>query len=234
MLDYRGGLLQCTGTVSGVLIAVVLIIFLLPAEHQRLSCQKSVLSFEGCSCSWTKALRPCSIMFRGVSGEIQKVFCFLDYSLSLGNGVRYCIMQCSPRDILVRIRILGSIPLTNGSESSSGSCSFRRWHSRRQQKIISNILRVHLHHSSKIKKSHKEVTKESRIRDAQILTVPDPEHWHNVYSSCRVRSLHFKPVPADQYYWITDPYPDPARFFSVFKIPTKIFFPRIFCLLLSY
>jgi hypothetical protein len=54
MLDYRrGACYGCTGTgtVSGVLIAVVLIIFLLPAEHQRLSCEKLVLSNEGCSCS---------------------------------------------------------------------------------------------------------------------------------------------------------------------------------------
>jgi hypothetical protein len=37
-------------------------------------------------------------------------------------------------EILVRIRIRGSIPLTNGSVS--GSCYFRQWPSRRQQKII--------------------------------------------------------------------------------------------------
>jgi hypothetical protein len=30
------------------------------------------------------------------------------------------------RDILVRIQICGSIPLTNGSGSDSGSCSFRQ------------------------------------------------------------------------------------------------------------
>jgi hypothetical protein len=36
------------------------------------------------------------------------------------------------RDILVRIRIRGSVPLTNGS----GSCYFREWTSRRQQNII--------------------------------------------------------------------------------------------------
>jgi hypothetical protein len=36
------------------------------------------------------------------------------------------------RDILVRIRICGSVPPTNGygSESGSGSCYFRQWHSR--------------------------------------------------------------------------------------------------------
>ncbi len=133
------------------------------------------------------------------------------------------------RDILVWIRIHGSITLTNGSESSSGSCSFRRWHSRRQQKIISNILKVHWHHSSKILKVIKKSQKSNgsgmpkylrfRVRNTGIMYT---------YSSCRVRSLHLKPVPADQYYWITDPYPDPARFFSVFIIPTKIFYPGFF------
>ncbi len=45
-------------------------------------------------------------------------------------------------DILVCIRIRGSMPLTNGSGSrfrsrfGSGSCYFRHWPSRRQQKII--------------------------------------------------------------------------------------------------
>ncbi len=37
------------------------------------------------------------------------------------------------RDILVRIRIRGSVPLTNGS--SSGSCSFRQVPSKRHQKL---------------------------------------------------------------------------------------------------
>ncbi len=61
------------------------------------------------------------------------------------------------RIILVRIRIRGSIPLTNGS----GSFSFRQWPSRCQQKyllkfFVCYFLKVHLHHSSQnksIKKS---------------------------------------------------------------------------------
>jgi hypothetical protein len=63
------------------------------------------------------------------------------------------------REILVRIRIRGSIPPTNGS----GSCYFRQWPSRHQQKKkISSFfayyfMKVHSHHFSKIK-SHKEVT----------------------------------------------------------------------------
>ncbi len=46
------------------------------------------------------------------------------------------------RDILVRIRIHGSVPLTNGSGSGSGSgsCSFGQWSSRGQQKNIFQIL----------------------------------------------------------------------------------------------
>jgi hypothetical protein len=67
-------------------------------------------------------------------------------------------------DMLVRIRILESVPLTNGS--GSGFCSFRRWPSRCKQKIIVfflsffayYFLKEHLH-SSQIK-SHKEVTKQ--------------------------------------------------------------------------
>jgi hypothetical protein len=38
------------------------------------------------------------------------------------------------RDILVRTWILGSVPLTNGSRSGSGSCSFRQRPSRCQTK----------------------------------------------------------------------------------------------------
>ncbi len=64
----------------------------------------------------------------------------------------------------------GSAPLTNrfgsspGSGSSSGSCSFRQWLSRRQQKYFFStffcllLSKVHLYHSSKIK-SHKKVSK---------------------------------------------------------------------------
>ncbi len=69
-------------------------------------------------------------------------------------------------DILgwIRIRILGSMLLTNGSGSGfgSGSCYFRHWPSTCQQKIIFNticsayyIWKVHLHHFSEIK-SQKE------------------------------------------------------------------------------
>ena len=69
------------------------------------------------------------------------------------------------RDILVQILIRGSVPLIFGS--SFGSCSFHLWPSRRQQKIIfspiflffvSYILKVHLHHFSKIQ-SHKKFTR---------------------------------------------------------------------------
>ncbi len=71
-------------------------------------------------------------------------------------------------DILVwiRIRIRGSMPLTNGSGCGSGSCTFHHWPSIRQQKTnflksfsAYYFLKVHLHHFSKIK-SQKEVTKQ--------------------------------------------------------------------------
>ncbi len=72
-----------------------------------------------------------------------------------------------PWHFLVRIRIRGPVPQTNGS--GPGSCSFRQWPSRHQQKVIFScfftyyFLKMHLHHSSKIK-SHKEVTKQWKWR----------------------------------------------------------------------
>ncbi len=61
-------------------------------------------------------------------------------------------------EILVKIRICGPIPLTNGS----GSCCFPQWSSRRQQKVIFAyyFLKVHLHYFLKIriiKRSRKTV-----------------------------------------------------------------------------
>jgi hypothetical protein len=71
------------------------------------------------------------------------------------------------RYILAPIWNLGSVSVTNGSGSGSGS--FRQWPSRCSQKICFSLsfyaysfLKVHLHHSSKIK-THKEVTKVSRF-----------------------------------------------------------------------
>jgi hypothetical protein len=67
------------------------------------------------------------------------------------------------RDILVRIRIRGSVHLTNGSgsRSDSGSCYFHHQPSRWQLfAYYQYFLKLHLHHFSKIK-SHKEVTKQN-------------------------------------------------------------------------
>jgi hypothetical protein len=72
-------------------------------------------------------------------------------------------------DFLVRIRIrlqiCGSVPLTHGSESGSGSC-FSSVTFKMATKINFSskfsayyFLKLHLHHFSKIK-SHKEVTKQ--------------------------------------------------------------------------
>jgi hypothetical protein len=68
------------------------------------------------------------------------------------------------RDILVWIRIRGSVPLTNGS------CSFRQWPSKPTKNhffvclfLCLLLFDVHLHHSSKIK-SHKEVTKTAETK----------------------------------------------------------------------
>jgi hypothetical protein len=61
------------------------------------------------------------------------------------------------QDILVRIWIRGSRPLTNGSGSGYGSCYFRHWPSRLQQKTNLKksfsayyfLKKIHLHHFSK-------------------------------------------------------------------------------------
>ncbi len=64
--------------------------------------------------------------------------------------------------IRIRIWIRGSMPLTNGS--GCGSCYFRLWPSRCQQKtnflkkfFCSLLFKVYLHHVSKLKRSHKAV-----------------------------------------------------------------------------
>ncbi len=60
----------------------------------------------------------------------------------------------------------GSMKFLYGSGCGSGSCYFRQWPSRRQQKfflLITYFLKVHLHHFSKIK-CHKEVKKRNQWR----------------------------------------------------------------------
>ncbi len=71
--------------------------------------------------------------------------------------------QCCGSMVKIRIRIRGSIPLTNGLGCGSGSSYFHYWPSRRQQKtnlkkmfLAYYFLKVHLYPFSKIK-SQKEV-----------------------------------------------------------------------------
>jgi hypothetical protein len=47
------------------------------------------------------------------------------------------------RGILLRVRIPGSVPLTNGSGSGSGSYYFRPWPSRRQKTKKANVFYVY-------------------------------------------------------------------------------------------
>ncbi len=86
--------------------------------------------------------------------------------LLLRNGASQVLHPTEPdpspvlriHDILVWIRV--SMPLTNWS--GFGSCYFRHWHSRHQQKTNLKkgfLLKVHLHLFSKIK-SQKEVPKQ--------------------------------------------------------------------------
>ncbi len=70
--------------------------------------------------------------------------------------------------IRIRIWIRGSMPLPIGSGfgSGCGSCYFRQWPSRCQQKTIAYyLLKVHLHHfkEKKSKRSHKAVERYSHL-----------------------------------------------------------------------
>jgi hypothetical protein len=82
-----------------------------------------------------------------------------------------------PWHIGIWIRIRGSMFLTTGSGSESGSCYFRHWPSRCQQKLIFFcfsayfFLKVHLHHFSK--KSQKEVTKQKESRFCLLFLLHD-------------------------------------------------------------
>jgi hypothetical protein len=87
--------------------------------------------------------------------------CFLVYRIRIGCGPRSSIL-CNVPDPwhFGTVWILRSVPLTN--RPGSGSCFFRQWPSRCQQKNIIffkafYFLKIHLHHSSQIK-SLKEVT----------------------------------------------------------------------------
>jgi hypothetical protein len=102
-------------------------------------------------------------------------------------------------DILgwIRIRIRGSMPLTNGSGFGSGSCYFRHWPSRCQQKTYFltqffsayYILKVHLHHFSKLKSQ-----KESQNSRNQGFS----------YYFCMMIE-----GSGSGYLWLVDPDPDP-------------------------
>ncbi len=77
------------------------------------------------------------------------------------------------RDILVRIRIRGSGPLTKGS--GFGSCYFRQRSSRFQLKNFFSyyFLKLHSHHFSNKIKSHKEVSKQKESRVFLLFSLDD-------------------------------------------------------------
>ena len=87
--------------------------------------------------------------------------------------------------VWIRIRIRGSMPLTNGS----GSSCFHHWHSRRQQKTNKkSFLHItfwrHLHHFSKIKRQKK---------------LQNSRNQGFSYNFCLIIDL-----------WLMDPDPDPG------------------------
>jgi hypothetical protein len=58
-------------------------------------------------------------------------------------------------DILVRIQIRGSVPLTNRSGSGSGSCSFHQWSSSHQQNVFTSIFCLMYHNQISVNKIQK-------------------------------------------------------------------------------
>jgi hypothetical protein len=148
--------------------------------------------------------------------------CWWNYSWDY-NGLKTAVLWF--RVIVVRIR--GSMPLTNGSGSGwgSGSCYFRHWLSRRQQKIIFLkwifclfLFEGTLNHFSKIK-SQTEVTKvfllnDRRIRirtsdyririliqEAQKQMNPDPQHCLRLLFTCNSLENHVIPLKGEKPWW---------------------------------
>ena len=96
---------------------------------------------------------PAVLLFREGGIRLRHLFSFIispepsalplllhgDYQNSVGVDLRRALEAgFRIHDILVWIRIRGSMPLTNGSRSGfgTGSCYFHHWPSRRQQKFI--------------------------------------------------------------------------------------------------
>jgi hypothetical protein len=73
------------------------------------------------------------------------------------------------RDILMRIRIRGSVLLTYGSRFGSGSCFFRQWLTRCNKKYLFKtcfayyFMKVHEHQSSKIKIKKEVKTSRNKV-----------------------------------------------------------------------
>ena len=96
-------------------------------------------------------------------------------------------MQIHDILVLIRIRIRGFMPQTNGSECGSGSCYFRHWPSRRQQKtnfekvfllITFEVTFTSFFKDKKSKRSHKTVeVKVFLTIFANWLKDPDPDPW---------------------------------------------------------
>ncbi len=98
----------------------------------------------------------------------------------------------------VRIQIRGSMPLTNGS--GFGSCYFRHWTSRRQQKsnLFKKFFYLLLFEGAFTSFSKNKVKKKSQHRTVGIKIFLTIFAWW------------YKDLDLDPYLWLMDPDPDPG------------------------
>ncbi len=101
------------------------------------------------------------------------------------------------------------MPLTNGSGCGSGSCYFRHWPSRHQQKTNLKksffayfFLEVHLRHFSKIKKS-KRSHKTLGIKFFLLFLLDDRRIRSQIWIRIREAQRHVDPVDPDPEHWLT-------------------------------
>jgi hypothetical protein len=101
-----------------------------------------------------------NFIFKKRTGTLFQTFLFkISFYCLLHKIQNYCFGS------VLRMQILGSVPLSLTNGTGSESCSFRQFYAY-------SFLMVHLHHSSKIK-IYKEVTKEYNSRFFLICLLVD-------------------------------------------------------------